>query len=71
MTTALLFLCSPAMVPLIELIPPQATAPCLVLVGTLMMTPIRDIDFRDLRPRPCGGEQVRQIGSFGRTWPSL
>lgn len=48
-TTALLFLCSPAMVPLIELIPPQATAPCLVLVGTLMMTPIRDIDFRDLR----------------------
>jgi len=48
-TTAVLFLCSPMLVPLIELIPPQATAPCLVLVGALMMTPIRDIDFMDLR----------------------
>jgi len=48
-TTAVLFLCSPALVPLIEFIPPQATAPCLVLVGTLMMTPVRSIDFGDLR----------------------
>eukprot|EP00928_Gymnodinium_smaydae_P031126 TRINITY_DN22956_c0_g2_i1.p1 TRINITY_DN22956_c0_g2~~TRINITY_DN22956_c0_g2_i1.p1 ORF type:complete len:551 (-),score=124.11 TRINITY_DN22956_c0_g2_i1:62-1714(-) len=48
-TTALLFLLSPALVPLIELIPPEATAPCLVLVGAMMMTPIRDIDFTNLR----------------------
>jgi len=47
-TTALLFLISPALVPLIELIPPEATAPCLVLVGTMMMGPIHDIDFSDL-----------------------
>mmetsp|Transcript_112678 Transcript_112678/g.291102 ORF Transcript_112678/g.291102 Transcript_112678/m.291102 type:complete len:496 (+) Transcript_112678:134-1621(+) len=53
-TTGVLFLCSPALVPLIEVIPPQATAPCLVLVGTLMMTPVRDIDFGDLRVAlPC------------------
>mmetsp|Transcript_86365 Transcript_86365/g.241534 ORF Transcript_86365/g.241534 Transcript_86365/m.241534 type:complete len:513 (-) Transcript_86365:137-1675(-) len=49
MTTALLFLVSPVLLPLIEAIPPEATAPCLVLVGTMMMTPIKDIDFTDLR----------------------
>lgn len=48
-TTAILFLLSPMLVPLIELIPQEATAPCLVLVGTMMMTPIRDVDFSDLR----------------------
>lgn len=48
-TTAVLFLLSPMLVPLIELIPSEATAPCLVLVGTMMMTPVRDIDFSDLR----------------------
>lgn len=47
--TAALFLASPALVPLIELIPPEATAPCLVLVGSMMMAPVRDIDFTDLR----------------------
>uniref|UniRef100_A0A7S4SPL1 Uncharacterized protein n=2 Tax=Alexandrium monilatum TaxID=311494 RepID=A0A7S4SPL1_9DINO len=47
--TALLFLLSPLLVPLIELIPPEATAPCLVLVGTMMMVPVRDVDFTDLR----------------------
>jgi AGZA family xanthine/uracil permease-like MFS transporter len=48
-TTAVLFLLSPMLVPLIVLIPPEATAPCLVLVGTMMMAPVRDIDFGDLR----------------------
>jgi AGZA family xanthine/uracil permease-like MFS transporter len=48
-TTALLFMLSPMLVPLIELIPQEATAPCLVLVGTMMMAPVRDIDFSDLR----------------------
>mmetsp|Transcript_60072 Transcript_60072/g.127253 ORF Transcript_60072/g.127253 Transcript_60072/m.127253 type:complete len:529 (+) Transcript_60072:62-1648(+) len=49
LTTGLFFLVSPVLVPVIEFIPPQATAPCLVLVGALMMTPIRDIDFTNLR----------------------
>eukprot|EP00929_Paragymnodinium_shiwhaense_P082110 TRINITY_DN43153_c0_g1_i1.p1 TRINITY_DN43153_c0_g1~~TRINITY_DN43153_c0_g1_i1.p1 ORF type:complete len:523 (-),score=111.40 TRINITY_DN43153_c0_g1_i1:174-1742(-) len=48
LTTATLFLLSPLLVPVIELIPPEATAPCLVLVGTMMMTPVKDIDFTDL-----------------------
>ena len=58
MTTAVLFLLSPVLVPVIELIPPEAvlkrpipscigdcfgslkaTAPCLVLVGSMMMGP--------------------------------
>lgn len=49
LTTALLFLASPMLVPIVELIPPEATAPCLVLVGTMMMVPVRDIDFMDLK----------------------
>lgn len=49
LTTAVLFLMSPALLPFIELIPPEATAPCLVLVGGMMMIPVRDIDFTDLR----------------------
>ncbi|CAE8594955.1 unnamed protein product, partial [Polarella glacialis] len=53
-TTAILFLMSPAMVPLIERIPCEATAPCLVLVGSMMMGPVKDIDFGDLRVAlPC------------------
>lgn len=48
-TTAVLFLVSPMLLPIIEFIPPEATAPCLVLVGAMMMTPVRDIDFTDLR----------------------
>lgn len=48
-TTAFLFLLSPLLVPLIELIPPEATAPCLVIVGVMMMGPVREIDFSDLR----------------------
>eukprot|EP00931_Biecheleriopsis_adriatica_P050896 TRINITY_DN29496_c0_g1_i1.p1 TRINITY_DN29496_c0_g1~~TRINITY_DN29496_c0_g1_i1.p1 ORF type:complete len:515 (+),score=106.07 TRINITY_DN29496_c0_g1_i1:54-1547(+) len=48
-TTAVLFLVSPMLVPVIELIPPEATAPCLVIVGSMMMGPVQDIDFSDLR----------------------
>jgi AGZA family xanthine/uracil permease-like MFS transporter len=49
LTTAVLFLASPTLVPLIELVPHEATAPCLVLVGAMMMAPVRSIDFGDLR----------------------
>jgi len=49
LTTAFLFLVSPIILPVIESIPPEATAPCLVLVGAMMMVPVRDIDFTDLR----------------------
>mmetsp|Transcript_49464 Transcript_49464/g.115674 ORF Transcript_49464/g.115674 Transcript_49464/m.115674 type:complete len:506 (-) Transcript_49464:226-1743(-) len=49
LTTAVLFFASPMLVPVIELIPPEATAPCLVLVGVMMMVPVRDVDFTDLR----------------------
>jgi len=47
--TAVLFLFSPVLVPLIELVPIEATAPCLVLVGALMMGPVGQIDYSDLK----------------------
>lgn len=47
--TGLLFLMSPMVVPFIELVPPVATAPVLVLVGAFMMTPIRSIDWTDMK----------------------
>merc|ERR1719401_2162909 len=34
---------------MIELIPPEASAPCLIIVGAMMMGPVRDIDFGDLK----------------------
>merc|ERR1712151_226835 len=43
----ILFLLSPALIPLIEIVPAEATAPCLVLVGTMMMAPIEDINFKN------------------------
>lgn len=43
-----LFLVSIFLAPLAEIIPLQAAAPALVLVGFLMMTAIREIDFDDL-----------------------
>jgi AGZA family xanthine/uracil permease-like MFS transporter len=45
---ALLFLVAMIFAPLVGLIPPQATAPALVLVGTLMMAEIVHIRFDDL-----------------------
>jgi len=48
-TTSVLFLLSPALLPVIKLIPQEATAPCLVIVGMMMMTPVKDVDFTDVR----------------------
>lgn len=46
-TCGILFLLALLFVPLITLVPNCATAPILILVGALMMEPIRDIDFSD------------------------
>jgi AGZA family xanthine/uracil permease-like MFS transporter len=47
-TVALLFLASMFFAPLIGAVPPEATAPALILVGFLMMATVREIDFRDV-----------------------
>lgn len=46
-TCGVLFILSLFFAPLITLVPNCATAPILILVGALMMEPIRDIDFSD------------------------
>ncbi|WP_062346258.1 NCS2 family permease [Herbidospora yilanensis] len=46
--TGLLFLASMFLAPLVNIIPYEAAAPALVVVGFLMMTSIREIDFTDL-----------------------
>jgi len=46
-TTGLLFLCALVLAPLATLIPNAATAPALIVVGLLMVSAIRDIDFDD------------------------
>ena len=48
-TTAICFLLALFLAPLFLAIPAQATAPALVLVGALMMTGIRDIEFDNFR----------------------
>ncbi|MEU0572192.1 NCS2 family permease [Nonomuraea sp. NPDC005983] len=45
--TGLLFLVAIFFAPLVEVVPYEAAAPALVVVGFLMMTAIRDIDFTD------------------------
>ncbi|NUR82501.1 MAG: NCS2 family permease [Nonomuraea sp.] len=45
--TGLLFLVSIVFAPLVEVVPYEAAAPALVVVGFLMMTAVRDIDFTD------------------------
>ncbi len=45
--TALLFLLALVFAPMVGLIPPQATAPALIVVGVLMTTDIRSIRFDD------------------------
>lgn len=42
-----LFLCALFLAPLFLLIPAQATAPALILVGLFMLSPILDVDFND------------------------
>lgn len=46
-TTGLLFLLALVLAPFFKLIPDAATAPALIIVGVLMMSVIRDIDFDD------------------------
>ncbi|MCG5219908.1 NCS2 family permease [Streptosporangium sp. KLBMP 9127] len=46
--TGLLFLLAMFFAPLTEMVPSEAAAPALVIVGFLMMTQIREIDFADL-----------------------
>ncbi|MEO8463467.1 MAG: NCS2 family permease [Chloroflexota bacterium] len=46
--TGILFLLAIALAPLAGIIPSQATAPALVLVGYLMFTQVKDIDVADL-----------------------
>jgi len=47
LTTAVLFLFALFLSPLFLMIPAAATAPALVLVGVMMMTPIKNLDFDD------------------------
>jgi adenine/guanine/hypoxanthine permease len=46
--TGLLFLLATVFTPLVEVIPNEAATPALVLVGFLMMTQVRSIDWNDL-----------------------
>jgi adenine/guanine/hypoxanthine permease len=46
-TTGLLFLLALILAPLATLIPNAATAPALIIVGLLMVSTIKDIDFED------------------------
>ncbi len=45
--TGLLFLVSLIFAPLAGMIPSQATAPALIIVGVLMMLPVKEIDWSD------------------------
>ncbi|NBI07255.1 NCS2 family permease [Senegalia massiliensis] len=46
-TTGILFLLSLFLAPLVGMVPAEATAPALIVVGVLMMTSIKHIDFED------------------------
>ena len=46
-TTGILFLCAIVLAPLALMIPSAATAPALIIVGLLMVSAIKDIDFDD------------------------
>ncbi|WP_320130585.1 NCS2 family permease [uncultured Sphaerochaeta sp.] len=48
LTVAILFLVSLFFAPLFESIPSAATAPALIIVGVLMMTPVKDIEWGDI-----------------------
>ena len=47
LTTAVLFIAALFLSPLFLMVPGAATAPALVLVGVMMITPVKDIDFND------------------------
>ena len=44
---AILFILSLFFAPIVGIVPPQATAPALIIVGVLMMSPIMEINFND------------------------
>lgn len=46
-TTGILFLCSIFLAPVAGIVPAQATAPALIIVGVLMMGAVKQIDFDD------------------------
>ena len=46
--TALLFLASIVLAPIVSIIPAAATAPVLVYVGVLMLSNVKDVDFGDM-----------------------
>ncbi|MGO1369007.1 MAG: NCS2 family permease [Senegalia sp. (in: firmicutes)] len=46
-TIGVLFLLSLFLAPIVGMVPPEATAPALIIVGVLMMTSIKHIDFED------------------------
>jgi adenine/guanine/hypoxanthine permease len=45
--TALLFLVALLFFPILTMVPPCAYGPALIIVGTMMLSPVRDIDFDD------------------------
>ena len=47
LSVAFFFLISLFLFPLFSIVPAQATAPALIMVGLFMMTPIKDIPFED------------------------
>jgi len=47
LTTAVLFILALFLSPIFLMVPGAATAPALVLVGVMMITPVKDIDFND------------------------
>ena len=49
LTVGLLFLLVPIFTPLIAIVPPQATAPALILVGFFMLGALKDIDWANFR----------------------
>ena len=48
LTVAILFLLSLFFAPLFESIPAAATAPALIIVGVMMMTPVKEIEWTDM-----------------------
>ena len=48
LTVAILFALSLFFAPLFESIPSAATAPALIIVGVMMMTPVKDIEWNDM-----------------------
>lgn len=48
LTVAVLFALSLFFAPLFESIPSAATSPALIIVGVMMMTPVKDIDWNDI-----------------------